>query len=103
MIPRGTTPTIYLNLNEDSPWVWSELSDGRVDIKVRCRVITRPLDECSIDGRTLSFKLAEDETMRWGDDDPVELQVCAVFPGGDIMKSLIVRTKAYRILNEAAM
>lgn len=84
MITRGTTPTMRFGL----PIETDVLTTGYVIVQQNdVTVIEKPLTACDCDGRFLSAKLTQEETLRLQADSNAKIRIVAKTGGGDRIES----------------
>lgn len=97
---RGTTPTMRfcLPFNADlldAAYV-TIVQDGKT-------VIEKTLEECEADENMLSFRLTQDDTLKFEEGQWVEIQMRARMKSGEALASQIERTTVQRILKEGVI
>lgn len=94
---RGTTPTITFNL----PFDVSEIRKCEVYFAQNdTLLLTKETSDCTLDGRTLSVTLTQEDTLRFEDDAKIEMQIRFVFTSGSVDATQIVKGKIGRILKD---
>lgn len=83
-MPRGTTPTHTFTLPFDAALVKScRIIYAQRDVKVICK----ETDNCTINGKTISTTLSQEETLRFSCDTPVQIQMRVLTKDGTAMKT----------------
>lgn len=94
---RGTTPTITFNL----PFDVSEIRNCEVYFAQNDELlVTKEIEDCVLDGRTLSVTLSQEDTLAFDDDAKLEMQIRFVFTNGTVDATQIVKGKIGRILKD---
>lgn len=94
---RGTTHLLSFSL----PFDVDLLSEARITILQDGLIkIDKKMSECSQEGKKLSVKLTQEETLALQEDQLVEIQLKVKTTDGNVMASQIIRKHPERILNE---
>lgn len=94
---RGTTPIIVLKL----PFAANLLAKAYITFS-QCGkvVIERTLEECEIEGDTISIQLTQEETLKLSCSYPVEKQIRAIDIAGNVIASKVSKDNVEKILKE---
>lgn len=85
MIIRGTTPTMTFGL----PFEAETLESAFVTVQQnKTTVIEKPISACECDGRTLSAKLEQEETLALSPDINAEINLVVKTMGGERLETL---------------
>lgn len=80
MIIRGTTPTMTFGL----PFEADVIETGFVIVRQNeTAVIEKPLSDCDCDGKTLSAKFTQEETLRLSVTTKAEIRIVLKTIGGE--------------------
>ena len=97
---RGTTPTLEFTI----PFDTSLLSEAFVTLSQNDEVVLdKPLSDCKCDGRTLSVKLTQEETLLLDCQCKTEIQIRAKTLEGDALASNIITVNTDRILKDGVI
>ena len=97
---RGTTPLLEFAL----PFPAEELEEAYVTIAQRgAVVIDKPLTECGCDGKTLTVRLTQEETLKLNCDCMSEIQIRARTLDGEAIASNIMAVQTARILKDGVI
>ena len=92
MIIRGTTPTMTFGL----PLETDLFALGYVTIQQDGEtVIEKELSNCECDGKTVSAKFTQEETLRLTADKTVEIRLVVKTLGGDRLESKPILDKVF--------
>ena len=84
MIIRGTTPAMIFELPVDT----DEISVGFVVVEQKRKtVIEKPVSDCKCEGRTLSVKFTQEETLLLSSDSNAEIKVVVKTRNGDRLET----------------
>lgn len=92
---RGTTPTITFTLPFDVSFcscVWVTFAQGDKE------VLTKATDSCTLEGNTVSVRLTQEETLSFDCKQRLQIQICVLTPGGDVVRSDIIETSVSKCL-----
>ena len=97
---RGTTPTLEFVL----PFEVSILDEAYITLSQNEEVILeKKLEECKADGRKLSVRLTQEETLKLNCDIKTEIQIRARTKEGDVVASHIITVDTNRILKDGVI
>ena len=96
---RGTTPTLTFQL----PFACSQITALNIAFAQKNQIVLeKTLRDCSMDGRTITVRLSEEETLRFNSSQVVELQL-RLACGETKLASNIMKTTAERILKDGCL
>lgn len=88
---RGTTPLHIYTL----PFGIDNVLSLRIIYAQRGQVIvTKTLEDCTVEGSTVNVKLTQEDTLAFAVDAPVEIQLRVLMGTGDALASQVIRVKA---------
>ncbi len=100
MIRRGTTPTHTFTLPFDSSFVKSlSVIYSQNDIKI----LTKRFADCTKDGKKISVRLSQRETLLFNTKDPVEVQIRVLTLEGDALSTAIEKIRVSDSLSEEVL
>ena len=97
---RGTTPTHKFNISFDT----SLIKDIRISYAQDGAIITeKSLDDCALEGDVITTSLTQEETLKFHEKRPVELQIRLLTTLGTAMATRIYTLNAGKVLNEEVL
>lgn len=98
---RGTTPTHTFTLPVDA----GEIVKVRVNYAQNRKLVLvkTETDAEVLEGRTLQYRLSQQETLSFSSNADVEIQMDILTRAGEALKSEISRVPAHRCLNEEVL
>lgn len=97
---RGTTPTLEFTLPFDTLLLaeaWVTLSQNGSE------VVNKTLEDCSCEGRKLTVRLTQEDTLKLRSDINTEIQIRARTHEGDALASNIITASTNRILKDGVI
>lgn len=86
---RGTTPTLTFTL----PFSTSQIQVGYICVKQGNTIILRDMEKCSVDDKSISTKLTQEETLRLSTKMPVKIQFrCKTLDNTSLATAVVERT-----------
>jgi len=93
--PRGTTPKIVFTL----PFPASALESVYITFSQgRAETLIKHGNQITAEGNTLTVQLTQEETLKFFDRLPIEIQIRAIDTEGSAIASKIITTDVARIL-----
>ena len=94
---RGTTPTLEFEFPFDI-----EMIDTLSIVLCQYRkiIVEKGLEDCKAEGKTLTLKLSQAETLKFREDVRTEIQVRAKTYDGTALASDIISEDTHRILKD---
>lgn len=97
---RGTTPTLQFKL----PFETSLLSAVYITFAQNEKaVIEKELHDCTAEGRTLTLRLTQEDTLKLVHSANVAIQLRAKTNAGEALASNIITTSVYKILKDGVI
>ena len=97
---RGTTPTLEFTL----PFDTSNLAEAWVTLSQNdSEVLTKTLEECKREGRMLSIRLTQEETLKLEHDFNTEIQLRVRTIAGEALASKIITRNTDRLLKDGVI
>lgn len=94
---RGTTPTHTFTLPFDTGLIKSVRVVYAQGGKV---VLTKNTDDCTLDGNTISYKLTQEESLCFRNNQQVEIQVRVLTASGESLASDVMSVFVGRCLDD---
>lgn len=97
---RGTTPTHKFNISFDT----SLIKDIRISYAQDGIIIAeKTLHDCALEGDVITTSLTQEETLKFHEKRPVELQIKLLTTLGTVMATRIYTLNAGKVLNEEVL
>lgn len=94
---RGTTPTHTFSL----PFDMEMISKVRITyFQNEVEVMTKTLEDCTIEGSELSYQLTQEETLLFSETYNIEIQIKVLTAGNEALLSDVIEEKPERCLCE---
>ena len=94
---RGTTPTHYFRL----PFGEEMIQSIEIYYKQGFReVLTKTKQDCSFDGKTVTLRLSQEDTLGFKEGELVKIQVRILTPAGDSIASNIMKATVDELLSD---
>ena len=99
-IQRGSTPTHIFNTNIDLENIKTLFITYNQKKK---KILEKTLDDCTIEDKTISVRLSQEDTLAFDDKNDVEIQIRIKFLSDDAIASNIVTVDVNRVLKEGVI
>lgn len=97
---RGTTPTHEFVL----PFSVDNIDDVEITYCQNGKeILKKYADQCTMDGKTISLKLSQDETFAFDENVNVEIQLRVLTKGEDVLASDIFTVSCKRCLSDEVL
>lgn len=94
---RGTTPTITFNL----PFYADTIANCEVYFSQADNlVLTKGYEDCVLSSKTLSVTLTQADTLKFDEEEKLEMQIRFVFLNGSVDATNIIKGKVGKILKD---
>ncbi len=101
---RTSTPTQRLTVPEEQAELLNMLKALKITYKQRGNIVLeKDLNDVTIEGNVISYKLTQEETKLFTAKVTIELQVRFLTTGGDSIPSRIYRLNCEDVLNDEVM
>lgn len=97
---RGTTPTHIFEIPFDSKII-KELKISYAQHNII--IVEKNIEDCVLDGNSISVKLTQRDTLNFSHKRPVEIQIKVLTVSDTVMATTISEVPVGRVLNEEVL